>query len=124
MAGVNTIELKGVLIPHTDAKELAVVSQLFTNYLNGDSSPVIARGQTTIRASDGTAISWLTDGLKELVLNVPFKAPGAISPIKSIAMGSLALQFDAQRPWEPQAESNTVNARMGMSNLFLCRCSN
>ncbi|KAF9047294.1 hypothetical protein BJ165DRAFT_1464966 [Panaeolus papilionaceus] len=109
--GSNDITLSGTLEPHTSASDLVVISELFTNYLNGDSSPVIAKGQSTLQP-DGVAISWLSQGLQDLSLNVPFKAPGTIAPIKTITIGELALQFDEQQPWAPQAESNSVQASL------------
>ncbi|PPQ99716.1 hypothetical protein CVT24_009699 [Panaeolus cyanescens] len=109
--GTNDITLSGTLQPHTDPSELAIVSELFTNYLNGEASPVIAKGVSTLQP-DGTAISWLSQGLQDLSLNVPFQAPGSIAPIKTITIAELALQFDAQQPWAPQAESNSVQASL------------
>lgn len=50
---------------------MSALSTLFTNYLNGDLSPVIVRGLSTLQ-TDGTAVGWLSEGLKSLVLNVPF----------------------------------------------------
>ncbi|KAF8160985.1 hypothetical protein B0H34DRAFT_699004 [Crassisporium funariophilum] len=110
-AGNNSITLKGTLIRQTDPASLAAVSQLFTNYLNGESSPVIAKGQAT-QQSDGSSISWLSQGLQDLQLNVPFKAFSPIDPIRTITLGDLGLQFDKESPWTPAAESNSVRASL------------
>ncbi|KAF8894927.1 hypothetical protein CPB84DRAFT_1848428 [Gymnopilus junonius] len=107
----NTITLKGTLERQTDPSALAVVSELFTNYLNGESSPVIATGISTLQ-NDGSAISWLSQGLQTLQLTVPFKAPTAINPIRTISIGDLALRFDSQEPWNPAAESDSVQASL------------
>lgn len=104
--------LKGTLKPQTGADNLAVVSELFTNYLNGEPSDVVATGVSTLQ-SDGTVISWLSEGLTSLNLHVPFVSKIPINPIRSIDIGNLALQFDAQQPWTPAAESNTVQASLG-----------
>ncbi|KAH7888371.1 hypothetical protein F5I97DRAFT_2002257 [Phlebopus sp. FC_14] len=109
--GNNTISLSGVLIPQTTPSDLAVVSQLFTNYINFESSPVIASGQSTLQ-SDGTVISWLSQGLQSLQLTVPFKSTSPINPINSINIGSLALSFTPQTAWTPRADSNSVQASM------------
>ncbi|PPQ89568.1 hypothetical protein CVT25_012240 [Psilocybe cyanescens] len=109
--GNNTITLKGTLIRQTDPASLAAVSQLFTNYLNGVSSPVIATGQSTLQ-EDGSTISWLSQGLKDLQLTVPFKSLNDITPIKSIEIGNLALQFDSEQPWTPAVESHSVQASL------------
>ncbi|KAF9071074.1 hypothetical protein BDP27DRAFT_1419362 [Rhodocollybia butyracea] len=109
---LNDITLSGVLIPQSGSNNLSVVSELFTNYLNGDDSDVIATGKSTLQA-DGTAISWLSEGLEALQLHVPFRSlAGAISPIKSIDIGNLALQFSEETPWSPSAESQSVQASL------------
>lgn len=85
--GNNTITLSGVLVPHNSTTDLAVISDLFTRYLNGESSPVVAKGLSTEQA-DGTVISWLSAGLQALSLTVPLKDPtGEIAPIKTITIG-------------------------------------
>ncbi|KAF9529294.1 hypothetical protein CPB83DRAFT_790385 [Crepidotus variabilis] len=107
----NTITLKGTLQKQSDPSDLTVVSELFTRYLNGETSSVVATGQST-RQADGTIISWLSEGLQDLNLDVPFKAFQPIDPIRSIKIGDLALQFDKNQPWTPAAESRTVQASL------------
>lgn len=109
--GPNNITLSGRLVPQTDPSALTSVSQLFTQYLNGEQSDVIARGQSSIQ-NDGSAVSWLSAGLTALDLHVPFKAAQAINPIKSISIGDMALAFSPQAPWDPVANSRTVQAAM------------
>ncbi|TFK75313.1 hypothetical protein BDN72DRAFT_885777, partial [Pluteus cervinus] len=109
--GTNEITLSGTLKPQISTSDLAIISELFTNYLNGESSPVIATGQSTLQ-SDNSTISWLSEGLQSLQLNVPFKAFTPINPIRSISIGDFALQFSAADPWAPMAESNSVQARL------------
>jgi len=110
------------LVSHTDENELKAVSELFTNYINGDASPVIATGKSTLQP-DGSAISWLSVGLQSLKLNVPFASiDGAISPIKSISIGTFDLTFFEDTPWAPAAASDNVQATLGMNQPFLpCR---
>ncbi|KAI0821788.1 hypothetical protein BC628DRAFT_1341231 [Trametes gibbosa] len=110
--GPNNITLSGRLVPQTGPSALASVSQLFTQYLNGEQSDVIARGQSSVQ-NNGAAVGWLSAGLQVLDLHVPFKAAGgAINPIKSIEIGDMALTFDARAPWGPVANSKTVQAAM------------
>ncbi|KAF8135624.1 hypothetical protein EV363DRAFT_1429344 [Boletus edulis] len=109
--GYNNITLSGVLIPQTTASNLAVVSQLFTNFLNHQSSPVLATGKSTMQ-SDGTVISWLSQGIESLTLTVPFQSAAPINPIRSIDIGSLALTFTPETAWNPRADSNSVYASM------------
>lgn len=114
--GNNNITLKGVLIPQTDPSSLAAVSQLFTNYINFESSPVIAAGQSTLQ-SDGTTISWLSQGLQALQLTVPFKSTSPINPIQSIEIGSMALTFTPETAWTPRTDSDSVQASMSKCDV-------
>jgi len=109
--GLNDITLEGVLERKTAPSDLAIVSKLFTNYLNSDNSMVIATGQSTLQA-DNSTISWLSYGLQSLALNVPFIPSNPIDPIRSITIGNLGLQFDQNSPWTPNAESNSVEAKL------------
>ncbi|KAK0241921.1 hypothetical protein EDD85DRAFT_820884 [Armillaria nabsnona] len=110
--GDNDISLGGYMVRHDSMDELAVISELFTNYLNGDDSTVIAKGQSTLQ-NDGTAISWLSKAVEALELQVPFVSlQGAINPIQSIAIGDLGLLFDTSVPWSPITNSKTVQAQL------------
>lgn len=112
--GLNNITLKGVLEPVQGSADLSKVSTLFTNYLNGDTTTVQARGRSTLQ-NDGSVIQWLSDGLKALDLNVPFKSFVPIDPIRSIDIGDLALFFSHETPWAPGAASNSVRASLRRS---------
>ncbi|KAJ7072466.1 hypothetical protein C8F01DRAFT_1299136 [Mycena amicta] len=109
--GNNTITLKGVLQNHTDANELSVLSELFTNYLNSKVTPVLATGVSTLQ-NDGSSISWLSSGLQALVLTVPLVPPTPINPINAISIGNFDLAFSNETPWSPSASSNTVKAAL------------
>jgi hypothetical protein len=103
------IKLAGVLQPQTNPTDLAAVSQLFTNYINGDVSPVVASGVSTMQA-DNSTVSWLSEGIQALKLNVPFQSEVPINPIKSITIGEFDLAFTAASAWAPLVKSNTVKA--------------
>ncbi|KIK99094.1 hypothetical protein PAXRUDRAFT_30734 [Paxillus rubicundulus Ve08.2h10] len=109
--GNNSISLSGVLVPQSTPSDLAMVSQLFTSYINFESSPVIAAGKSTLQ-SDGTMISWLSEGLQNLKLTVPFQSMTPINPIRAIDIGSLALTFTPETAWIPRTDSNSVQASM------------
>ncbi|KAJ7716738.1 hypothetical protein DFH07DRAFT_349612 [Mycena maculata] len=109
--GSNVITLNGYLHNHTDPSELAVVSQLFTNYLNSEVSPVIATGVSTLQ-SDNSTVSWLSTGLQALKLQVPLVSPEPIDPIRTISIGNFDLVFSPDTPWTPSASSNTVQASL------------
>ncbi|EEB86818.1 hypothetical protein MPER_16088, partial [Moniliophthora perniciosa FA553] len=102
--GYNEITLKGVLVRQEGEVNLNKMGTLFSNYINGIETPVVAVGKSTTQ-SDGTEISWLSKGLQALQLRVPFKpSNGPISPIKSIDIGDLALQFSPDTAWNPSAD--------------------
>ncbi|KDQ27871.1 hypothetical protein PLEOSDRAFT_1112748 [Pleurotus ostreatus PC15] len=109
--GPVDVTLKGRLVPHTSEAELAVMSDLFTRYLNGESSLVFATGRSTLQG-DNSSISWLSDGLKSLRLEVPFKSSIPIDPIKTISIGDFSLAFTEADPWSPTALSRTVEASL------------
>lgn len=101
------------MIPQSGAQNLSQISQLFTNYINGDNSPVMATGLSTVQ-SDGTEIAWLSTALQSLVLNVPFKPQTPINPIRAINIGDLGLTFNQATQWSPAAVSNSVHATLRM----------
>ncbi|KAH9850917.1 hypothetical protein C2E23DRAFT_886961 [Lenzites betulinus] len=110
--GANSITLNGRLVPQSGESALASVSQLFTQYLNGEQSDVVAEVLSPVTEA-GVVVGWLSEGLRALNLHVPFKtAGGAINPIKSIEIGDMALAFNASAPWSPVANSRTVQASM------------
>lgn len=109
--GKNDITLSGRLVPQYGAQNLSEISQLFTNYINGDNSPVIAQGISTTQ-DDGTQISWLSIALQSLILNVPFKPEAPLNPIRSIEIDELGLTFTEATAWTPAAASNAVHASL------------
>ncbi|KAG1797916.1 hypothetical protein EV424DRAFT_1333192, partial [Suillus variegatus] len=109
--GSNNITLSGVLVPQTTPTNLASVLQCFTNYINFESSPVIAMDKSTLQPY-GSQISWLSQGLESLQLTVPFKSTTPINPIRSIQIESMALAFTPESAWTPRTDSNTVLATM------------
>ncbi|TBU23049.1 hypothetical protein BD311DRAFT_704566 [Dichomitus squalens] len=110
-SGGNNVTLRGTLVPQNSSDSLSKVSQLFTEYLNAGNPEVLARGRSSFQ-NDGNAVSWLSSGLTALQLTVPFKAPGPISPIKSISIGDMALVFSEQNAWAPIASSRSVQAEL------------
>ncbi|SCV70806.1 BQ2448_3568 [Microbotryum intermedium] len=114
-AGVNTVHLVGRLVPYADdPTALEMLSQVFSNYLNGDATPVEARG-ARVALPGGNVVGWLTTGVSALVLNVPLKSPtGPIRPITGITIQQLSLAFDPSAPYAPQANSSAVSATFAL----------
>lgn len=104
----------GRLIDHTgDAPALAQLSTLFSNYLNGATTPVTAKG-ISVAQSDGVPIAWLSQGIAALVLNVPLKSPTPINPITGIAIEALSLDFGGKDSWAPMANSSHLSATFAL----------
>ncbi|KAH9835153.1 uncharacterized protein C8Q71DRAFT_764402 [Rhodofomes roseus] len=110
-AGNNSVDMSGVLVKHTNETELVVMGELFTQYLNSEISPVIAKGVSS-RQSDGAAVSWLSAGLEALSLTVPFKPNAPINPIQSIDVPYMTLGFTPETAWQPSTSSYGVQAHM------------
>jgi hypothetical protein len=106
----NVIPLSGVLVQQYGAHNLSLLSQLFTGYINHEMVPVTAVGKSAILASDGSIISWLSDGLQSLSLDIPLQSAQPINPIRSIDIADMSLDFSATNPWSPLANSQHVTA--------------
>ncbi|KAK0546638.1 hypothetical protein OC846_005187, partial [Tilletia horrida] len=113
-AGKNVIDLTGRLVPHTNNQtELDIMGELFTGYLNGDTLPTEAYGRNT-RQANGDVISWLSEGIKALVLQVPLKSPEPIEPIKTIGIDYLSLVYNETTPWSPVISSKALSATIAL----------
>lgn len=114
-SGINSINLVGRMVPYLDnATALAELSVVFSNYLNGLTTMVTARGRS-VTLPNGETISWLSKGVKALVLSVPLKSTtGRISPITSITIKQLSLGFDSANPYAPTTNSSFIDATFGL----------
>ena len=121
--GDNDVTLAGTMVTQTRAADLEKVGKLFTAYLNGDAAPVIARGVSTTQA-DGTKISWLSEGITALTLQVPLKAPNAINAIQSIEIGYLNLTFTDDTAWAPMATTDDLQAKLSLPFGFGMQVTN
>jgi hypothetical protein len=89
---------------------LTTLGQLFSNYLNSDpNTNVLATGVSTQQA-DGEDISWLSQGLSALKLDVPFIPAEPINPIRTIDIGFLNLLFTPETEWSPMTSSDAIFA--------------
>lgn len=112
--GLNSILIAGQLIPHTNnSTELDMLGELFTGYINGEAVPVEARGISTALAN-GKTVTWLSEGIKALVVQVPLQAPTPINPIKGISIGYLSLIYSQQQPYNPVAFSQALQGTIGL----------
>lgn len=107
-SGLNTITLYGRVISHADdPAALELLGELFTNYINSVTSPVIARGVSTVQAN-GDVIGWLSEGISALETTIPFVPPQPIDPIKGIVINYISLVYKQELPYNPDVFSNDL----------------
>ncbi|KIJ38952.1 hypothetical protein M422DRAFT_258368 [Sphaerobolus stellatus SS14] len=125
--GGNNITLNGRLIEQTGAENLAIIGELFSNYLNSEpGTTVIATGVST-HQQDGGDISWLSQGLQSLNLNVPFIPAVPVNPIQAIDIGFLNMTFTPESAYTPMTSSDSVFAALKLPfgfNLNISQIAN
>jgi len=111
--GPNNITLNGHLIPQNGSDvNLETVGELFSNYLNSEPGTIVVAQGVSTHQEDGSDISWLSQGLTSLLLNVPFVPATPINPIQSIDIGFLNLTFTPSTAWTPLTSSDNVFAAL------------
>ncbi|KAF9357092.1 hypothetical protein BGX26_004266 [Mortierella sp. AD094] len=120
----SPMTLEGVLIRQTNQTDLDKISSLMSTYLSGGSALTSAKG-VSVKPDGVTSVSWLSNGLLSLTLNVPMKSPVALSVIRDIQIMDMGMIFNKSTPYVPTASSNTVtagfklpfNITVGMQNV-------
>ncbi|CAM0140812.1 hypothetical protein VKS41_008089 [Umbelopsis sp. WA50703] len=108
-SGDNNITLNGRLIPQTDANNLNIISNLFSNYVAGIPSNTTATGVSA--SPDGVhSIDWLTAGFKTVQLNVALAATEKLQLIHGVSLGDLDLAFTNQTAYSPITSAPNVTA--------------
>ena len=112
---LNLVNLQGRLLPYTNNQTaLNILGELMTRYINGEVSPTQAVGKS-VTTSSGVTPNWLQDGIKALTIEVPFKSPIPINPIKSIVIKQFNLTYSADSdPYAPTASSDSLSAEIGL----------
>ncbi|KAF9103461.1 hypothetical protein BGX27_010563 [Mortierella sp. AM989] len=120
----SPIKLEGTLIRQTNQTDLNKISILMSTYLSGGSALTSAKG-VSVKPDGVTSVSWLSNGLLSLTLNVPMKSPVALNVIRDIKIIDMGMIFNKSSPYVPTASSNTVtagfklpfNITVGMQNV-------
>ncbi|KAK3814249.1 MAG: hypothetical protein J3Q66DRAFT_315012 [Benniella sp.] len=105
----SPLTLEGVLFRQTNQTDLDNVSVLMSNYLGGKVTMTSAKG-VSVKPDGVNAVSWLSEGLLALTLNVPLQSPVPLNVIRDISIKDMAMVFDQNKPYVPTASSNTVTA--------------
>ncbi|KAF9173783.1 hypothetical protein BGX21_007855 [Mortierella sp. AD011] len=109
----SILNLTGTMYPQTTPENLATVSSLFSSYIGGLSSDTTAQGVSVL--PDGTnEVSWLSIGLKSMVLKVPLQSPTPLNIIQSIALGQMGMNWTNTDAYAPLANSPNVVAGFQM----------
>ncbi|KAI8579351.1 hypothetical protein K450DRAFT_288548 [Umbelopsis ramanniana AG] len=111
--GPNTLNFEGRMVPLTNPNDLAIVSVLFSNYLAGIPSNTTATGVSA--APDGVhAVSWLSQGLESVQLDVSLAPNSALQIITGVTMGDLDLVFTNATAYSPATSAPNVTANFVM----------
>ncbi|KAF9421486.1 hypothetical protein BGZ94_008824 [Podila epigama] len=109
----SVLNLTGTMIPQTTPEDLATVSSIFSAYIAGTVSETNARGISVL--PDGVnEVSWLSIGLKSMLLKVPLQSPEPLNIIKSIELGAMGMNWTNADSYAPLANSPGVIAAFQM----------
>ncbi|KAF9930021.1 hypothetical protein FBU30_000934 [Linnemannia zychae] len=105
----SPLELEGVLFRQIEAKKLTDLSVMMSNYLGGKVTNTTAKG--VLVKPDGTnPVSWLSNGLTGLTLNVPLQSPDPLQIIQGIQAMDMGIAFPPATPYVPTVSSKTMIA--------------
>ncbi|CAM0140292.1 hypothetical protein VKS41_005895 [Umbelopsis sp. WA50703] len=111
--GPNTLNLVGRMVPLTNPNDLNLAGQLFSNYLAGIPSNTTASGVSA--APDGVhPITWLSEGLESVQLDVSLAPNSALKIITGVTMGNLDLVFTNATAYSPSTSAPNVTANFVM----------
>ena len=120
----SPLTLEGTLFRQTNQTDLNNVGVLMSNFLAGKVTMTSAKG-VSVKPDGVNAVSWLSNGLMALTLNVPLQSPTPLNVIRDISIKDMAMVFNASTPYVPTASSSTVtagfklpfNITVGMQNV-------
>ncbi|KAI8873166.1 hypothetical protein GQ42DRAFT_118311 [Ramicandelaber brevisporus] len=111
-AGTN-LDLQGVIPRPSDDNGRAILSELFSNYASNRPSNTTAVG-VSVKPDGKNEVSWLSKGLKAMVLHVPLAPPTPMQLITGIKINDMNLNFDPSKPYAPVTSSKSIVAQYNM----------
>ncbi|KAF9914339.1 hypothetical protein BX616_008496 [Lobosporangium transversale] len=105
----SPLTLEGLLFYQTNQTDLDNVSTLMSNFLAGKVTMTSAKG-VAVKPDGINSISWLSNGLLSLTLNVPLQSPTPLNVIRDISIKDMGMIFNETSPYTPTASSNMVTA--------------
>ncbi|KAI9228049.1 MAG: hypothetical protein DHS80DRAFT_23677 [Piptocephalis tieghemiana] len=118
LPGVNEIQMQGRMIPQSSSEGLDVVSDMFTRYMAGETSPMSCIGTRTRPNSLSPPLSWLQKGFAGMKLDVPFPGAKNLKLIQKVEIGSMDMTFTPNTAYSPSASSSAVYASFKMPFAF------
>ncbi|KAL1915656.1 uncharacterized protein VTP21DRAFT_6415 [Calcarisporiella thermophila] len=112
--GENTVDMTGRLVPHSDPKELADISTLFSAFVGGRAVSVDATADPSVKSD---RVQWLQNGLEALTLKAKLQVP-PLKVIQDVRIGSMNLAFTPGTPYAPVTSSNDVSAELKIPFQF------
>ncbi|KAG0367061.1 hypothetical protein BC939DRAFT_508430 [Gamsiella multidivaricata] len=105
----SPLTLEGLLFHQTNQTDLDNVSTLMSNFLAEKVAMTTAKG-VSVKPDGVNDVSWLSNGLLSLTLNVPLQSPTPLNVIHDISIMDMGMIFNQSSPYVPTASSNTVTA--------------
>ncbi|KAG0205912.1 hypothetical protein BGX28_002554 [Mortierella sp. GBA30] len=120
----SPLTLEGILFRQTNQTDLDRLSVMMSNYLAGKVTMTTAKG-VSVKPDGVNEISWLSNGLLALTLNVPLKSPIPLNVIRDINIKDMGMVFNPNSPYIPTTSSSQVtagfklpfNITVGMQNV-------
>src|SRR5690349_8964698 len=98
----SPLVLEGILVRQTNQTDLDNISVLMSNFLGGKVTMTSAKG-VSVKPDGVTAVSWLSNGLLALTLNVPLVSPVPLNVIRDISIKDMGMVFNPANPFVPTA---------------------
>ncbi|KAG0240084.1 hypothetical protein BG011_003765, partial [Mortierella polycephala] len=117
MRGVQTMSMKGVLVPQTTPEGLAATSEMMSRYIGNVVTDTIATG-FEVKPDGVNSVEWLSEAVKSLRLIVPLQSPTPLELIKSLNLGALGLVFTPPTAYQPITTSTGVLANYTLPDGF------
>lgn len=105
----SPLELEGVLYRQTSPENLAHLSVLFSNYLAGRITMMMAKG-VSVKPDGVNPVSWLSDGIMALTLTVPLQSAVPLQIIRGIQVMDMGIAFNPAMPYVPTVLSKGMTA--------------
>ncbi|KAL1915444.1 uncharacterized protein VTP21DRAFT_6568 [Calcarisporiella thermophila] len=88
----NVFDLKGVFLPQKTSQGIAILSEMFSNYVSGIHNPVYAVG-VEVHGPDGR-VEWLSNAIQQLRFDVVIPSPKRLQVISELTLKDYEIVFE------------------------------